>query len=53
MHYTIKLLEQTIADLEPTKQIHADEPIIAELEEAIAILKQHAEETPCTTPSTS
>jgi hypothetical protein len=41
MHYTIKLLEQTIAALEPTKHIHADEPIIAEIEEAIAILKQH------------
>ncbi len=50
MDYTIKLLEQTIADLEPTKHIHADEPIIAELEEAITILKQHSAKVPAAPP---
>jgi hypothetical protein len=47
MHYTIYVLEQTIADLEPYR-VDGDGAAeqIAELKEAIAILERHSAKVP-------
>ncbi len=50
MHYTIYILEQTISDLEPYRDIDGTSEQIKELEEAIAILEKHATRVPSAPP---